>query len=288
MTERNFLKMHGLGNDFVIIDAREEPFEPTASQAQRIADRHRGVGFDQLILIEPARSGEDQPWVINVVMAVIIFNAIILGMETSPLLMAQAGTKAVTLETAGGLLACELLEDGRVRADMGPARLEWQDIPLAEARDSLHLEIGAGPLQDPVGVSMGNPHAVFFVEDAEEIDLEELGPELEHHPLFPERANIGVASLIGKDALRLRVWERGAGITLACGSGACAAAVAAVRRGLTNRKVSLTVDGSLDEETGEDLEIEWRKSDGHVLMTGPYALSYMGTLAPGLLDGAED
>ena len=104
---------------------------------------------------------------------------------------------------------------------MGPARLEWQDIPLAEARDSLHLEIGAGPLQDPVGVSMGNPHAVFFVEDAEEIDLEELGPELEHHPLFPERANIGVASLIGKDALRLRVWERGAGITLACGSGLC-------------------------------------------------------------------
>ena len=212
MTERNFLKMHGLGNDFVIIDAREEPFEPTASQAQRIADRHRGVGFDQLILIEPARSGETAAYVRFLNSDGSEAGACGNGTRCLAwLLMAQAGTKAVTLETAGGLLACELLEDGRVRADMGPARLEWQDIPLAEARDSLHLEIGAGPLQDPVGVSMGNPHAVFFVEDAEEIDLEELGPELEHHPLFPERANIGVASLIVKDTLRLRVWERGVG-----------------------------------------------------------------------------
>ena len=246
--------MHGLGNDFVIIDAREQPFAPSPAQAQRIADRHRGVGFDQLILIERAPSGDAAAF------------ARFLNSDGSEsgacgngtrclawLLMMQADSRAVTIETAGGLLGIEL--EG---------------------------------LSDPVGVSMGNPHAVFFVEDAEEVELEELGPELEHHPLFPERANIGVASLIGKDALRLRVWERGAGITLACGSGACAAAVAAVRRGLTNRKVSITVDGSLDEETGEDLEIEWRKSDGHVLMTGPYALSYQGRLAPSLLGELEE
>jgi len=289
MTGRSFLKMHGLGNDFVIIDAREEPFTPSPAQAQRIADRHRGVGFDQLILIERAPNGEAAAF------------ARFLNSDGSEsgacgngtrclawLLMMQDEKQAITLETAGGLLACELLEDGRVRVDMGEAHLGWEEIPLAEERDTLHLGIELGALSDPVGVSMGNPHAVFFVEDAEEIDLEELGPELEHHPLFPERANIGVASLIGKDALRLRVWERGAGITLACGSGACAAAVAAVRRGLTNRKVSITVDGSLDEETGEDLEIEWRKSDGHVLMTGPYALSYQGRLAPSLLGDLEE
>ena len=254
MTGQIFLKMHGLGNDFVIIDAREQAFSPSPAQAQRIADRHRGVGFDQLILIERAPSGDAAAF------------ARFLNSDGSEsgacgngtrclawLLMMQADSRAVTIETAGGLLGIEL--EG---------------------------------LSDPVGVSMGNPHAVFFVEDAEEVELEELGPELEHHPLFPERANIGVASLIGKDALRLRVWERGAGITLACGSGACAAAVAAVRRGLTNRKVSITVDGSLDEETGEDLEIEWRKSDGHVLMTGPYALSYQGRLAPSLLGELEE
>jgi diaminopimelate epimerase len=288
MTGRSFLKMHGLGNDFVIIDAREEPFRPSPAQAQRIADRHRGVGFDQLILIERAPSGDAAAF------------ARFLNSDGSEsgacgngtrclgwLLMTEAGTDKTTLEARGGLLPCELLADGRVRVDMGEARLDWKDVPLAEMRDTLHLGIEAGELKDPVGLSMGNPHAVFFVEDAEEVDLESLGPELEHHSLFPERANIGVASLIGKDALRLRVWERGAGITLACGSGACAAAVAACRRGLTNRKVTITVDGSLDEETGEDLEIEWRKSDGHVLMTGPYALGFQGLLAPSLLGELE-
>ncbi|WP_455373260.1 diaminopimelate epimerase [Limibacillus halophilus] len=280
--------MHGLGNDFVIIDARREPFSPTAAQAQRIADRHRGVGFDQLILIEPPRSREAAAFLR-------FLNSD--GSESGAcgngtrclgwLLMTEAGTDKITLESRGGLLPCELLADGRVRVDMGEARLDWKDVPLAEERDTLHLGIEAGELKDPVGLSMGNPHAVFFVEDAEEVDLESLGPELEHHSLFPERANIGVASLIGKDALRLRVWERGAGITLACGSGACAAAVAACRRGLTNRKVAITVDGSLDEETGEDLEIEWRKSDGHVLMTGPYALGFQGLLAPSLLGELE-
>lgn len=279
--------MHGLGNDFVIIDAREQPFAPSPAQAQRIADRHRGVGFDQLILIEPAKSGEAAAFVRFLNSDGSEAGACGNGTRCLAwLLMTERDATAVTLETAGGLLACELLDDGRVRVDMGPPRLDWTEVPLAEERDTLHLGIEAGELSDPVGVSMGNPHAVFFVEDAEAVELETLGPELEHHPLFPERANIGVASLIGKDALRLRVWERGAGITLACGSGACAAAVAAVRRGLTGRKIEITVDGSLDETSGEDLEIEWRKSDGHVLMTGPYAISYQGILAPSLLDEA--
>jgi diaminopimelate epimerase len=151
---------------------------------------------------------------------------------------------------------------------MGPANLGWQDIPLAEERDTLHLKIGLGPLQDPVGVNMGNPHAVFFVEDADAIDLATLGPKLERDPLLPERANISVVSLNGTDRLRQRVWERGAGITLACGSGACAAAVAAARRGITGRKVEIAMDGGV-------LRLEWRE-DGHVLMTGPVATSFRG------------
>ena len=172
MTERNFLKMHGLGNDFVIIDAREEPFEPTASQAQRIADRHRGVGFDQLILIEPARSGEAAAYVRFLNSDGSEAGACGNGTRCLAwLLMAQAGTKAVTLETAGGLLACELLEDGRVRADMGPARLEWQDIPLAKENDTLHVDFSAGPLDDGVAVNVGNPHIVFFVDDMDDVNL---------------------------------------------------------------------------------------------------------------------
>ena len=288
MTGLSFLKMHGLGNDFVIIDARREGFAPSSAQVRRLADRHRGVGFDQLILIEPARSEGAAAFVrfLNSDGS----EAAACGNGTrclAWLLMAEAEAKSLTLETGGGLLPCELLDDGRVRVDMGEARLDWREVPLAEERDTLHLGIGLGALEDPVGVSMGNPHAVFFVEDAEAIDLESLGPELEHHALFPERANIGVASKIGKDALRLRVWERGAGVTLACGSGACAAAVAAVRRGVTGRTLTICVDGSLDEETGEDLDIEWRKSDGHVLMTGPVALSFQGRLAPSLLGELE-
>jgi diaminopimelate epimerase len=153
---------------------------------------------------------------------------------------------------------------------MGEARLGWQDIPLAEERDTLHMGVSNGELADPVGVNMGNPHAVFFVGDVERLPLEELGPPLEHHPLFPERANIGAAQLIGKDRLRLRVWERGAGLTRACGSGACAAAVAAARRGLTGRRVEVVLDGG-------SLTLEWLEN-GHVEMTGPVATAFHGEL----------
>ena len=154
---------------------------------------------------------------------------------------------------------------------MGRPALDWRDIPLSEDRDTLHLGIAEGPLSDPVGVGMGNPHAVFFVEDAESVPIERIGPVLEHHRLFPERANIGVAQAKGRGRLRLRVWERGAGLTEACGSGACAAVVAAVRRGLTDRKVTVEVDGG-------ELFIDWAEDD-HVLMSGPTATSFRGVLA---------
>jgi diaminopimelate epimerase len=158
---------------------------------------------------------------------------------------------------------------------MGSARLDWRDIPLSQACDTLHLPLALGPVSDPVATSMGNPHATFFVDDLAAIPVSELGPRLETHPLFPERANIGFAQIAGNDRIRLRVWERGAGLTPACGSGACAALVAAARRGLTGRKAEIVLDGGT-------LTIEWLR-DGHVLMTGGIAQSFAGTLDPSLL-----
>jgi diaminopimelate epimerase len=186
------------------------------------------------------------------------------------LLMRESGRDRLVIETSAGLLDAERASGGRVSVDMGPAKLDWRDIPLKEACDTARVPLALGPLKEPVAVNMGNPHAVFFVDDAAKIDLAALGPVLERHAMFPERANIEVAQLIGPDRIRLRVWERGAGITLACGSGACATAVAAARRGLTGRKAVIVL------ERGE-LEIEWLK-DGHVLMTGPVAVSFTGVL----------
>lgn len=277
MNARPFIKMHGLGNDFVVIDARTEAFEPNAEQARLIADRRFGVGCDQLILIEPARNEAA-----DIFMR--ICNAD--GSEVSAcgnatrcvasLVMAEQNSHELTVETHAGLLNATLEDDGQVTVDMGPARLDWREIPLSEERDTLNLGIKLPPLKNPVGVNMGNPHAVFFVEDAEEIELEALGPRLEHHPLFPERANIGVASVIGENHLRFRVFERGAGITAACGTGACAAAVAAARRGLCGREVLVDLDGG-------PLKIRWAEN-GHVFMTGPVATVFSGQLSPTLLN----
>ncbi|OWJ66988.1 diaminopimelate epimerase [Inquilinus limosus] len=274
-----FWKMHGLGNDFVVLDAREQAVTVHPDQARRIADRHRGVGFDQLLVIEPAQSaGAD--------VFMRILNAD--GTESgacgngtrcvAALVMADTGAEALVVETRGGLLECSKAPEGGVTVDMGPARLGWQDIPLAHEADTLHLPVSSGLLTDGVGVSMGNPHAVFFVPEAEKVQIDGVGPVLEHDPLFPERANIGVVQVLGRDRLRYRVWERGVGVTQACGSGACAAGVAAVRRGLTDRTVWVDLDGGT-------LLIEWRESDGHVLMTGPAETSFAGILARGLLDG---
>ena len=191
------------------------------------------------------------------------------------LLMRERGAQRIALETAAGVLEAEARDDGLVTVDMGPARTDWRDIPLARAMDTLHVALHAGPLGDPVCTGMGNPHATFFVPDVAAIDLAALGPRLEHDPLFPARANIGVAQVLSPGRLRLRVWERGAGLTPACGTGACAALVAASRRGLMGRKAEIVADGG-------SMFAHWRE-DGHVLLTGPAAVSFSGTLDPSLL-----
>ncbi len=270
-----FRKMHGLGNDFVVIDGRRRPLAVDAAAARAIADRRTGVGCDQLIVIEPPQDG-----LADAVMR--IFNpdgsqAEACGNATrcvADLLMAELGRSHAVIQTVAGLLDAEAVPGGLVAVDMGPARLDWREIPLAEACDTLAAPVAAGALQQPVCVSMGNPHAVFFVPDAAAVPLAELGPVLEHHPMFPARANIEVAELVGPDRLRVRVWERGAGITRACGSGACAVGVAAARRGLTGRRVSVVLDGG-------ELVIDWLR-DGHVQMTGPVATSFVGELAQAL------
>jgi diaminopimelate epimerase len=262
-----FLKMHGCGNDFVVMDDRACSLGITPVRAAAIADRHTGVGCDQFIAIEP---GDDA--------FMRIYNpdgseAGACGNATrcvASLLAAETGRTALNIRTISGDLPSLVLPDGRVRVDMGPARLGWAEVPLAGPADTLHLDLARGAAADPAAVSMGNPHATFFIPDMDAVDIESIGPSLEHDPLFPERANIGFVQVFAPDRIRLRVWERGAGLTLACGSGACAALVNAARRGLTGRRAAVLVDGG-------ELEIEWR-DDGHVLMTGPVATSFTGEI----------
>jgi diaminopimelate epimerase len=268
-----FTKMHGLGNDFVVIDRRKGGVTLSAGQMQAIADRHRGVGYDQLVFIDrPANGSAD--------VAFRFHNqdgseAGACGNGTrcvAAAVMDETGRDSLSIETQAGTLSAERRSDGLFSVNMGPARMDWRDIPLSEAQDTASLPVTVGPLTDPVAVGMGNPHCVFFVADAEAVDLETHGPAIEHHPLFPERTNVEVASVTGKDKIRLRVWERGVGITLACGSGACATGVAAHRRGLTGRCVDIAVDG------GGTLSVEWRE-DGDVVLTGPVAISFRGEIA---------
>ncbi len=266
-----FTKMHGLGNDFVVIDARREPVRLSGTEARAIADRRRGIGCDQVIVIEKAGRADA---------FMRIFNAD--GGEVGAcgngarcvgaLLMEEKGVSEITLETASGPITCARAA-GMVRVDMGPAHADWRDIPLVREMDTLHLDLaldlGNGrALAHAVGVNMGNPHAVFFVDDADAVDLEKVGPKLERDALFPERANITLAEVTSRRRVRARVWERGAGITSACGSAACATLVAAARRGLTERKGTVSLAGG-------DLQIEWG-DDGHVFMTGPAATSFSG------------
>ena len=266
-----FRKMHGLGNDFVVLDARTRPIRLGAAEAAAIADRKTGVGCDQLILLKPPANARAD-------IAMHIFNAD--GSEPGAcgnaarciarLALDETGRRQIVIETPSGLIEGEAAGD-LVSVDMGKARLDWREIPLAQEMDTLSLPVALGELKAPTATSMGNPHATFFVADADSVPLGELGPVLEHHPLFPERVNVGVAEMRGRDAMRLRVWERGAGITRACGTGACAAVVAAVRRGLGDRKMQVELDGG-------SLTIEYR-ADGTVMMTGPVATSFTGELA---------
>ncbi len=268
--------MHGLGNDFVVLDARRQPLTLDAAAVRTIADRHVGVGCDQLIVLErPATPGAD--------VFMRIYNADGAEAEAcgnatrcvASLVMGEIGSRHAAVETVAGVLPAERGPSGLVEVDMGPARLGWREIPLAHELDTLAVPTGIGGLGDAVCTNMGNPHATFFVGDAGAIDLAALGPALEHHPLFPERANIGIVQILGPERIRLRVWERGVGITQACGSGACAALVAAARRGLTGRSAEVVLDGG-------PLAITWRM-DGHVLMSGPVATAFSGVLDPSLV-----
>jgi diaminopimelate epimerase len=262
--------MHGCGNDFVVLDDRAQRLGLTHAQAIAIADRHLGIGCDQVIVMERADFGAD---VFMRIRNPDGTEAGACGNATrcvAHLLATENGRKAQIVRTISGDLACDILPDGQVRVDMGPVRLGWRDIPLARPMDTsdLDLDLAAGPVSHPAAANMGNPHATFFVADLDLIPVSTIGPVLERDPLFPERANIGFAKVLSPEKLVLRVWERGAGITLACGSAACAAVVNAARRGLTGRRATVLVDGG-------ELFIEWR-TDDHVLMTGPVATSFTG------------
>jgi diaminopimelate epimerase len=273
MDELAFHKMHSLGNDFVIIDRRSGRLSLSTAQIQKIADRRHGVGCDQLLSLELSERAAVFMRVYNPDGS----EAEACGNGTrcvARLLMEEGLANRVRIETRADVLAVTAGVQGYT-VDMGRPRFGWDEIPLARPMDTLALDLALGPLEQPVAVNMGNPHAVFVVDDAEAIALEQLGPELEHHPLFPERANIGVAEVRDARTIRLRVWERGAGLTAACGSGACAALVAASRRGLTGRSADLLMDGGR-------LRIVWNEAD-RVLMTGPATHSYSGRLNPELL-----
>ena len=261
-----FMKMHGAGNDFVVIDSRGGGAMMTAGLARALGDRNRGVGFDQLAEITDAEDADFRLvfWNRDGSQAGACGNA---SRCVSDYVMRGAGADRVSLVTARGGLKAERLADGRVAVNMGPPQRDWREIPLARKVDPLHLPLAG----DPVAVGMGNPHCVFFVPDAQAVDLSGVGSGHEHDPLFPQRTNVEFASLISPDHLRMRVWERGAGITLACGSGACATAVAAHLRGLTGRRVMLEADGGR-------LEVDWRE-DG-VWLTGPVARVFDGVLSP--------
>jgi diaminopimelate epimerase len=271
-----FRKMNGLGNDFVVLDARSRALGLGSDVVRAIADRKEGIGCDQIIALEPSRKAD---------VFMRIWNAD--GGEVgacgnaarcvAALVAAERGEPKVSIETESAVLGATVNGDGTATVDMGSPRFAWDEIPLSEPfHDTRRIELQVGPIDAPVlhtpsVVNVGNPHCLFFVDDVAAHDLARFGSMLEHHPLFPERANISLVQVTGPHALKVRTWERGAGLTRACGTAACAAAVAAVRRELVGRKVRVSLPGG-------DLNIEWRECDGHILMTGPYALDFEGTL----------
>jgi diaminopimelate epimerase len=271
---RPFIKMHGLRNDFIVVDGRIQPYRPSVAEIVRICDRRTGVGGDELLIIEPPKAGSA-----NTAAFVRIFNPD--GREVEAcgnasrcvgwLLLQESKCDEVLIDTLGGRLGCRRAGAKQVAVEMGKLQTDWQDIPLAREMDTLHLEIGAGPLQDPVGMNIGNPHAVFFVDDLDSLDLTSWGPQLQKHPLFPQEANIGVAQLIDSKTLKLSVWERPGALTTACGTGACVAVAAAHRRGLTdvNRMVVMMPAGSVEIEM---------QGDNSVVMAGPVETCFAGYL----------
>jgi diaminopimelate epimerase len=257
------MKMHGLGNDFVVLDARAHDISVTPALAMALADRHRGIGFDQLAVLHD-RGGQ---------VHLTFYNAdgslsAACGNATRCIaryIMSQTNQTDLALSTDRGTLHATDAGDGLTSVNMGAPQLDWADIPLSHSMDTLALPIDGAP----VATGMGNPHCTFFTKDVAAIDLGVFGPKHEHHPLCPERTNVQIAQVIGENRVRMRVWERGAGITLASGSSSCATAVAAARRGLTGRRVTIELDGGT-------LLIDWRE-DG-VWMTGPTTHVFSGTL----------
>jgi diaminopimelate epimerase len=270
-----FLKMHGLGNDFAVFDARNQKLALDAATARAIANRRFGIGCDQVIVIEPATNGADA--------FMRIYNSDGGEVEScgnaarciARVLMDEKNADDITLDTKGGPLACAA-HGAFVTIDMGVPKFGWREIPMARETDTLSFPIAIEgsdfyPLTIATAANVGNPHVVLFVQDAEHAPVSELGPKIERHPLFPERTNVEFISLTDKNRLRMRVWERGAGITMACGTGACAAMVAAYRRGLVGHKADVVLDGGT-------LSIEWAGDGKPVLMTGPWTRAYRGEI----------
>ncbi|MBV7257618.1 diaminopimelate epimerase [Pacificimonas sp. WHA3] len=261
---RSFVKMHGLGNDFVIFDARSEPLTLSRAQVRALCDRRTGIGCDQLFVMEPSETADVFMRIWNADGGEV--GACGNGARCIARLVNDSG-RDVSIETVAGILTGNAAKDV-VSVDMGIPGLDWDQIPLAYAMDTAELPVGWEDLQNPGAVNMGNPHVVFFVPDANAADLARLGPLIETDPLFPERVNVGIAQVNARDDITLRVWERGAGLTRACGTGACAAAIAAMRRNLADRTVTVHLPGG-------DLRVEWR-ADDHVMMTGDANIAFTG------------
>ena len=274
MTARRFIKMHGLGNDFVVLDGRVTPISLSTKQALAIANRRTGIGCDQIITLEPSEKADLYMRIHNSDGGEVeaCGNA---ARCVARLVMQEQDTDSVLLETAVDVLRASATLDEQVTIDMGPPRLDWREIPLASPHDTLHIPLKKGPLSDPAAVNMGNPHAVFFVDDVTSVPLDSLGPNLEINPIFPDRVNIGVAQIIDRNKIRLRVWKRGAGLTLACGTGACAALVAAHQRKLCDREAEIQLDGGV-------LQIQWQDNN-HIMMTGPALTAFVGEIDSSLL-----
>ena len=258
--------MHGLGNDFVVLDARHDALLPiTSDLARALADRRTGIGCDQLVLLEPSERADFRMRIFN------NDGGEVGACGNASRAVALLHGKAASIETASGLIEARPAENG-IAVDMGSPRFGWDEIPLAYAMDTSSMPVAWENLENPLAVNVGNPHVVFFVDDADAVELDRLGPQIEHDPIFPDRVNVNVAQIVGRQAILLRVWERGAGLTRACGTGACASAVAAMRKGLVDRVVEVTLPGGT-------LTIEWG-ADSRIVMTGPAAESFRGNFDP--------
>ncbi|NCC21640.1 MAG: diaminopimelate epimerase [Alphaproteobacteria bacterium] len=266
--------MHGLSNDFALFDARNSKIDVPRDVLTQWANRRTGIGFDQAVFLKASTNPHAD-------VLLDMYNADGSSLEAcgnatrcvASYLMNELNRDEVTIETVAGLLVCKAEAGNRnvIMVDMGVPRFGWRDIPLARDMDTLSLDLALGDLPSPVAVGMGNPHCVFFVDDVDALGIEALGRQVEHDPLFPNRTNVEFARILDRNRIRMRVWERGTGVTAACGSGACATVAAAVRRGIADRRCEVVLDGGT-------LAFHWRESDDHLLMTGPVAYVFRGEI----------